>query len=100
MRSGSFQSASQRALDVTLRYFFNLVGRSDSASDLEGVEASDARTAVSLAYEAIEELLHEQRFVNAHWWGWRLQIVDEAGQEVHRISLSRFCQKRSQRQLV
>jgi uncharacterized protein DUF6894 len=71
-------------------YFFNLVNGSDSIPDLDGIEVEDLRAAVEQAHEAVKELLREKPFANAHWRGWRLEIVDSSGQAVHKIFLTRF----------
>src|SRR3954451_16503343 len=88
-----------REMDVTSRYFFDLVSKSDSAPDLEGAKAVDVSTAVAQAYEAIEELLREEPFANAHWRGWHIRIVDGSGQEIHRIPLGRYRRKKNQQPL-
>jgi hypothetical protein len=70
-----------------VRYYFNLTNDHEVIHDDEGMELSDLRSAVTSAIEAIRELKGEDPLSSHEWRGWRLEIVDEAGQIVQSISL-------------
>ena len=52
-----------------------------------GIEVSDLATAEVMALLAIEDIRTETIELGASWQGWRLDIVDPAGQTLASIAL-------------
>jgi hypothetical protein len=69
------------------RYYFNLTDGNEVIRDEDGIEAPDARTALILAFEAIEELRGEDPSSLREWQGWRLDIIDDSGHLIHSLAL-------------
>lgn len=69
------------------RYCFNLTNGEEVIHDEEGIQLSDIQAALAAAVEVIRELLAEDPSTVDEWKGWRLEIVDEAGQVIESLSL-------------
>ncbi|MGF9764515.1 hypothetical protein AAII07_56475 [Microvirga sp. 0TCS3.31] len=55
--------------------------------DEVGALASDIHAAVSHALDAIEQLRTEDPSAVAEWFGWMLEIIDEAGRIIETLPL-------------
>jgi hypothetical protein len=75
------------ALSAPARYWFNLTNGDAMIRDEDGIEASSILAAVISALEAVEELRALDPSHSDEWRGWRLEIVDAAGQAVQAIPL-------------
>jgi hypothetical protein len=69
------------------RFYFHLTNGEDVIGDEVGAPAADVHAAVSYALEAIEQLRAEDPSAAAEWFGWRLEIIDEAGRIMETLSL-------------
>jgi len=82
--------------EVTLmpeQYYFNLTDGEQVIHDEDGVQASDLRSAMLSAVEALEELGSEIASSGSWhlpWQGWRLEIVDGSGRSLQSIPLARL----------
>jgi len=82
---------------MSSRYFFNLTDGEDMIRDEEGILVSDVQAALVSALEVIRELRAEDPSAAAEWKGWRLEILDEAGQVIESVSLDDPYSKNSSR---
>ena len=71
------------------RYYFNLTDGDEVIRDEDGLEVPDVRMALIHAFEAIEELRHEDASPSSEWHGWRLDIVDGSGNLIQSLPLDR-----------
>jgi hypothetical protein len=78
---------STPVLSAPVRYYFNLTDGETMVRDEEGIEAASLQAAVVAAMEAVEELRAQDPSSSDEWQGWRLEIVDAAGQAVQSIPL-------------
>jgi hypothetical protein len=85
--SASSSTLSVPGLSAPARYYFNLTDGETMIRDEEGITASSIRAAVVSAMEAVEELRAQDPLNSDEWQGWRLEIVDAAGQAVQAIPL-------------
>jgi len=69
------------------RYHFNLVGRSETIPDPQGVDLPDDEAARRVALDVIAEL-RTGKAPNGEWDGWWLEIVNASGGIVAGIPLS------------
>jgi hypothetical protein len=69
------------------RHYFNLTNGEVVIRDEEGTEVSSMESALISAMEMIEELRAEDPFSADEWQGWRLEIINSAGQMVHSMPL-------------
>ena len=69
------------------RYYFNLTDGDEVIRDEDGIEAPDVRTALIHAFEAIAELGQEDASALSDLQGWRLEIIDDAGNLVQSLPL-------------
>jgi len=70
------------------RFYFNLTNGTDVVRDADGIELSDANSALLHAAKAIEELRAEDPSSAESWHGWTLEIVDASGRMVHCLPLA------------
>ncbi len=71
-----------------MRCFFHLVGPADELlTDDTGVEVASADDARAEALKAIDEIRREDPNETSSWFGWNLEIVDEAGEVISTIPL-------------
>ena len=68
------------------RYYFNLTDGAEVIPDEDGIEVPDLRTALIHAFEAIEELRHEDASA-IELQGWRLDIIDSLGNLIQSFPL-------------
>jgi hypothetical protein len=59
----------------------------ESILDDTGIEVSDLAMAEDMALQAIDDIREEAIQLGASWHGWRLDIVDPAGQTLASIPL-------------
>ena len=78
---------SGSGIPVRERYYFNLTDGETMIRDEEGIEVSSIQAAMISALEAAEELRAQDPSNSDEWQGWRLEIVDAAGQAVQTIPL-------------
>jgi len=69
------------------RFYFNLTDGVEEIRDDEGILVSDIQAALTYAMEVVQELRAEDPFSAAEWTGWRLEIADDTGRVVERVSL-------------
>jgi hypothetical protein len=70
-----------------LRYFFHLVGHSETICDEDGLELPDPEEARLAALSAIEAVQREDPDAVEDWRGWRLNVVEASGALVFSIAL-------------
>lgn len=86
-QSSGSAGESASILAPATRYYFNLTDGDNVILDKEGVVAASIQVAVIAAMEAVAELLSEAPEDAAEWQGWRLEIVNAAGQAVQSMPL-------------
>jgi hypothetical protein len=85
--SAAPSSGAAPSIAVQARYHFNLTDGETMIRDEEGIVACSLQAAVVSALEAVEELRAQDPSHSDEWQGWRLEIVDAAGQAVQTIPL-------------
>lgn len=82
---------------MSSRFYFNLTNGEDVIRDDEGILVTDIQAALTYAMEVVQELRAEDPLATAEWKGWRLEIADDTGQVIERISLDDPYSKNSSR---
>ena len=75
-------------LHRTMRFYFNLVCDEEMMIDDEGVEVRDIEHARVQALKAIAELRQEAGSALDEWSGWRLEVMNEAGEIMFALHLN------------
>jgi hypothetical protein len=65
-----------------MRYYFHLINGKQSIADAEGVELCNVSTIEREVSDAVEKFRVEAGSSAARWAGWRLKVVDAAGNEI------------------
>ena len=69
------------------RFFFHLVSDDEVIRDTDGISLSVHGGVPLCVARAIEDLRHEGFFAAGVWQGWQIEITDDTGQTILKVSL-------------